>query len=84
MISLTLENLKQLMQSCGVDEGTDLNGDIAESSFEELGYDSLALLDIIAQIENEYDLKLSEEDLDKMQTPGQLIDFVNNMLIGAR
>ena len=51
---------------------------------EDLGYDSLALLDILAQIENKYDLKLSEDYLDQMQTPGQLIEFVNNMLIGAR
>lgn len=83
MPSLTLENLKELMRSCGVDETTDLDSDITQITFEELGYDSLALLEILAKIENTYGVRLAEDDLDRMRTPGELLNFVNGLLIGA-
>jgi act minimal PKS acyl carrier protein len=83
MSTLTLETLKQLMRTCGVSEETDLDSDITQVTFEELDYDSLALLQILAQIENRFGLRLSEDDLDKMRTPEALLNFVNGLLIGA-
>lgn len=83
MSNLTLDALKQLMRNCGVSEETDLDSDIAQVTFEELDYDSLALLQILAQIENRFGLRLSEDDLDKMRTPEELLSFVNGLLIGA-
>jgi acyl carrier protein len=47
-----------------------------QSSFSDLGADSLDVLDIIMEIESEFDIHILNEEADKCDTVKQLLDIV--------
>ncbi|MEV2275903.1 acyl carrier protein [Nocardiopsis sp. NPDC049922] len=65
-------------ESVGVDDTVDLDGDILDTPFPELGYDSLAVMEIANKVEKEFGLSLPEEDLGDLETPRAFIDYVNS------
>ncbi|MCH0542331.1 acyl carrier protein [Streptomyces sp. MUM 203J] len=74
----TLEALKRiLLEGAGADEGVDLDGDILDTEFEELGYESLALLETAGRIEREFDIVLDDDVFTENPTPRGLIAAVN-------
>jgi acyl carrier protein len=79
---LALEDFKRIMRSCaGEIESLDHNGDVLDISFVNLGYDSLALLEVAALIWREYGVALVDEDLDVHETPRAFLGKVNGMLV---
>ncbi|MYS19315.1 act minimal PKS acyl carrier protein [Streptomyces sp. DvalAA-14] len=80
----TLDDLRRiLLEAAGADEGVDLSGDIIDTEFEALGYESLALLETGSRIEREYDISLDDSALTDAVTPRGLIDTVNTQLSAA-
>lgn len=80
----TLDILKQvLLEGAGAADGVGLDGDILDTSFQDIGYDSLALLETSGRIEREYGIALDDSALADAHTPRQLIDIVNAQLAGA-
>lgn len=43
-----------------------------DTTFDELGADSLDLIDVIADIEREYDVEISQAELDRIKTIGDI------------
>ncbi|MHA4818685.1 phosphopantetheine-binding protein [Streptomyces aculeolatus] len=81
----TLDDLKRiLIAGAGADEAVDLDGDILHQRFDALGYESLALLETLSRIENEFDIALDDGVLTEESTPAQLIDAVNAVVEAAR
>ncbi|MDX3538439.1 acyl carrier protein [Streptomyces sp. MB09-01] len=81
----TLADLVRILrEGAGADESADLGGDILDVDFENLGYESLALLETIGRIEREYDITLDDDVLASAGTPGQLIEAVGAHLTLAR
>jgi act minimal PKS acyl carrier protein len=79
--AFTLDDLRRiLIDAAGDDESYNLDGDILDTDFEELGYESLALLETGGRIEREYGISLDEEVLSIANTPRLLIDTVNSGL----
>ncbi|MFD9795649.1 acyl carrier protein [Streptomyces sp. NPDC059070] len=82
--TFTLDDLKRiLLEAAGADEGVDLDGDILDTEFEVLGYESLALLETGGRIEREYGISLDDDALTDATTPRALIEVVNNQLSSA-
>ncbi|MFE6984880.1 acyl carrier protein [Streptomyces griseus] len=74
----SLDDLKRiLLEGAGADEGIDLDGDILDTEFESLGYESLALLETGGRIEREYGITLDDSALTDAATPRALLDAVN-------
>ena len=79
--AFTLEALKRiLLEGAGASEDVDLDGDILDTDFEALGYESLALLETGGRIEREYDITLDDSVLSGATTPKALIEAVNAQL----
>ncbi len=66
--------------SVGVDDGVDLDGDILDTPFTDLGYDSLAVLEIANKVEKEFDVGLPEDKVGELDTPRAFIDYVNGLI----
>ncbi|MFD3515338.1 acyl carrier protein [Streptomyces sp. NPDC058657] len=74
----TLDDLKRILrEGAGAEEGVDLDGDILDTGFEELGYESLALLETGSRIEREFGVTLDDDVLSDAQTPRALLTGVN-------
>jgi act minimal PKS acyl carrier protein len=79
--TFTIDDLRRiLLAAAGADEAVDLDGDILDQSFEQLGYESLALLETGSRIEREYTITLDDDVLTDNPTPRKLIEAVISRL----
>ncbi len=44
----------------------------------DLNLDSLALFEIVIDLEEYYDLQISDEDVDRIKTVGDIVDFIDH------
>jgi act minimal PKS acyl carrier protein len=78
---MTIDDLRRILRdSAGQDEGIDLDGDIIDVEFAELGYDSIALLETSGYIERERGVSLDEEKAATAETPRKFLAVVNDSL----
>ncbi|MGW0707279.1 acyl carrier protein [Streptomyces sp. NPDC002643] len=84
LTALSIDDFTRILrESAGEDEAVDLSGDIADVPFTDLGYDSLALLEVAGRITREYGVALPDETLDGAETPRVFVDLVNSALSGG-
>jgi len=75
---IALPDLRRiLLEGAGAAQGVDLDGEILDSNFEELGYDSIAIMETAARISREYGVAIDDEALLDARTPRLLLDLVN-------
>ncbi|MBU0543861.1 MAG: acyl carrier protein [Proteobacteria bacterium] len=59
--------------------GVDLSEVVPEASFvNDLGADSLDLVELIMTMEEEFEMEISDEDAEKLVTVKNAIDFINS------
>ncbi|MFC9427868.1 acyl carrier protein [Streptomyces sp. NPDC056987] len=81
MSSITFDDLKTIMSRCiGELDGQEITEGDLGTSFSDLGYDSLAVLEIASQLQRAYGLKIPDEAIESMQSPQAVIDYVNTSL----
>ncbi|MFC5752261.1 acyl carrier protein [Actinomadura rugatobispora] len=81
---ITLTDLVTVLRQCaGEDENVDLGGDIADRTFTELGYDSIALLETSARMAERFGLDLDDEELADKVTPAALVRYLNRAASGT-
>lgn len=76
----TLQDLERILLEGAGDEGVDFDAGILDTVFDELGYDSLAMLETSSRIEREYGVSLDDSTIVDSNTPRALIDVVNERL----
>ncbi|OLT12361.1 actinorhodin polyketide synthase [Pseudonocardia sp. CNS-139] len=75
---MTIDDLRTILVACAgaADDGV-LDGDIRDVGFDELGYDSLALMETAARIKSEFGVVIPDERIAELRTPGEILDVVN-------
>lgn len=80
MAGLGIEELRTIMRgAAGSADGVDLDGEIAAVPFVELGYDSLAVLEMMSEVQRRYGVTLDDDVVFELQTPQDAIDHVNEL-----
>ncbi|MCQ4084268.1 acyl carrier protein [Streptomyces sp. RB6PN25] len=78
MTEFTLQELTTKLRECAGDsEGVDLDGDVLDVPFIELGYDSLALLQVTGVVARERSIALSDDAVIEAYTPRLLLKVIN-------
>ena len=54
--------------------------DATSSFIDDLGADSLDIVDLVIAIEKEFDIEIPDEDAEKIATVQDAIDYINNHL----
>jgi len=84
MSRVTIDDMRRILIACAGDiETSDLSGDISALEFDDMGYDSLALMETAARIEQEFGVCIPEEQITEVKTPQELLDLVNTSLVDA-
>ena len=66
---------KIIVDKLGVDESEVTN----EASFtNDLGADSLDTVELIMEFEKEFDISIPDEEAEKIQTVGEVVNYLNN------
>jgi len=74
----TVENIKEVILEAEVlGDVSDLKNDIALSK---QGIDSLDVVNVYLLLEERFDVKIPDEDLNKVQTIDEIIEYINNKL----
>ncbi len=80
MSQMTIEDLRAvLVAAAGEDDSLVLGPDTLDLSFEDLGYDSLALMETAAQIGRRFGVVISDEQIVELHTPREVLDLVNRL-----
>lgn len=82
MNTLSLADLRDVLIACaGEEDDLAAYGDeLGAVLFEDLGYDSLALIETSAELQRRYGILIPEDLAAQFTTPGELLDFVNEKL----
>jgi acyl carrier protein len=72
----TFERVKKIIvDRLGVDESKVT----LEASFkEDLGADSLDVVELVMELEDEFDLEISDEDAEKISTVGEVVKYIES------
>jgi len=77
----TIDELRAVLRAAaGEEESANLDDDIMDVPFTDLGYDSLALLEAGSRIERERGIQLGDSTITEAETPRALIEAVNQRL----
>ncbi|MBN2983550.1 MULTISPECIES: acyl carrier protein [Cohnella] len=70
------ERVKRIVvERLGVDEAEVTN----EASFkDDLGADSLDVVELVMELEDEFDLEISDEDAEKITTVGEVVNYIKS------
>lgn len=76
---IELRDLRRILEEgAGAAYGVDLDADILDIEFAELGYDSIAIMETAARISREFAIRIDDDALVEANTPRQLLDLVNS------
>ena len=82
MSGITQQDLRRILE--GADNDADAavweTAGLLDTTFADLGFDSLALLDMAVRIEQEYTVAIPEGVVEDLVTPRAVLDFVNGRL----
>ncbi|MFG3409192.1 acyl carrier protein [Streptomyces sp. NPDC048142] len=79
----TFDDLRTILREAAGLEDDVLGDDALEAAFEDLGLESLALLETGSRIEREYGITLDDSSLTGSNTPRALMEIVNGELATA-
>jgi act minimal PKS acyl carrier protein len=81
---LTIDQLKSILREvAGDDDSIDLTGNILDVSLTDLGYDSLAVLEVAAVVQRRYGVAVPDDSTERMTTLRTSLEYLNGLLIGV-
>ncbi|MFC8075118.1 acyl carrier protein [Streptomyces sp. NPDC057307] len=81
MSAFTLTEFKKIVELSYEKEAAGaLDATALDTTFTDLGYDSLTVYEFVTRIQDDYDVTVPDDDLDALDTPGALIAYVDDRI----
>lgn len=78
---MDIDELRGILVACaGGDDSQDLHGEASDRSFDELGYDSLALIETAAGLKLDHGVDITDEEITEVGTPRELLSLINGRI----
>lgn len=78
MTAFTLADLAETIKQClGAGSGVELTEDTADTEFFDLGYDSLAVYELMTRLQDDTGIPISDEQIEEITTPRLAVRFIN-------
>lgn len=78
----TLDDLSAVLHTdTGLDDAEAVTAANAGRPFDELGYDSLAVLELVSQLRRHHGVHVPDEALSEIPTPLSAVEYVNRLLV---
>lgn len=79
-MAMTRENVaEEIKKLISESLSTDINEIKEDSKFvDDLGADSLDIVELVMSMENKFDIEIPNEDAQKIKTVGEAIDYISN------
>jgi minimal PKS acyl carrier protein len=74
--TFTVSDLKGIMLKAKDGTAPSLDGDFMDVSFPDLDFDSLAVLEIVTLVQQNYHLAIPDEAVEELTTPRSVLDYV--------
>jgi minimal PKS acyl carrier protein len=79
--TMSIDDLRGILITCAGGDDTEApHSDISDISFEDLGYDSLALIETATRLKLEHGVVIPDEQIIEVRTPKELLDLVNERI----
>lgn len=79
--TMTIDDLRGILVACaGGDDNDAIDRDISGISFDDLGYDSLALIETAAKLKLDHGVVISDDEITEVRTPSELLDLINDRI----
>ncbi|MGH8880872.1 MAG: acyl carrier protein [Stackebrandtia sp.] len=79
---MTMDELRAILVECAGTEVDAPRSEIADLSFDELGLDSLAVLETTARIKQRFGIRIADEVAVELRTPAALLAAANAQQTG--
>jgi minimal PKS acyl carrier protein len=77
----TVNTLRDIMRACaGPGEHPELQGEFIDVTYEDLGFDSLAVLQMATRIQQDLGVPVPDDAVAVMVTPRDALDYVNKQM----
>lgn len=76
--TMSIDDLRGILATCAGGDFGASDGDISGISFEELGYDSLVLIETAAVLKRDYGIDITDDEISQAATPSGLLDMIND------
>ena len=73
-----MNNLEKLSTIIADQLGIDESAITEDTTLEDLGADSLALVELVMSVEEEFDIQIEDEDMEKFKTVGDVLDYIES------
>jgi act minimal PKS acyl carrier protein len=80
MADFTIDDLTRVIRQCAGEGDVDIAGASHADTFSDLGYDSLALLEMSTVIQRQYQVAIPDGALAGNHTLGGAVDLVNELM----
>jgi act minimal PKS acyl carrier protein len=78
---ITADDLRRILAaSAGAADSGSLAGDALDKAFDDLGYDSLALMETASEIGREFGIVIPDDELFDLETPRALLELANGLV----
>ncbi|MDW3848652.1 phosphopantetheine-binding protein [Micromonospora aurantiaca] len=84
MRQFTIEDLRAIIEEClGGEDTAAVTEATLHDRFDDLGFDSLALYEIVTRIQDGLHVTIPDEAVDRLRTPAEVLEYVNGRLAGV-
>ena len=79
--TMTIEELRGILIACaGGDDGDAPREDFADLAFDDLGYDSLALIETASRLKLDHGVVIPDDLITEVGTPAELLKLINDRI----